>query len=140
MAESSERRLQEHLHQHRFYTQKAPSSGHGIMDPETGEYIDQADLVAIRDDPELGQYSGHTSLVLIIEEKHAARPSCYIEDDQRQQLERIQAITGGKALIAIQWKSSHYPHEFYRLDELQDTGKHWKITDEQESHELEDVT
>lgn len=136
----SERKLQQALHQARFYTQKAPSSGHGILDPETEEYIDQADIVAIRADPEISQYEGYISQVLVIEEKHVKPPTCQIEDHEKQQLERIQNITGGTALIAVKWKHQQGDHLFFHIQDLIDTGKHWKITEETSGMGLDDVT
>lgn len=139
MSNYSERILQEALHQARFYTQKAPSSGQGILDPETEEHIDQADIVAIRDDPELSQYSGHTSQVLIIEDKHEKPPAVYIEDHERQQLERIRDITGGRVLIAVKWKGYQGDHQFFPLNDLIDTGQHWKITKETSGMDLDEL-
>ena len=139
MGNYSERKLQQNLHQHRFYTQKAPSSGHGILDPETEEYIDQADLVAIRDDPEISQYEGHTSLVLLIEEKHVKPPTCQIMAEEKKMLERIQEITGGTALFAVKWKHQQGEHQFFHIQDLIDTGKHWKITEETSGKVLDDV-
>lgn len=141
MAPGSERKLQEHLHENGFYTQKAPSSGKGIHDPQTGEAIDQADLVAIRSAPVEGITGtiGSVPEVLAIEEKHVAKPTCTIEDHERQQLERIEAVTGGIGVFAVQWKHSSYPHEFFRIDDLVDTGKHWKITTETNGKGLHDI-
>jgi Holliday junction resolvase len=135
----SERKLQEALHQARFYTQKAPSSGHGILDPETEEYIDQADIVAIRADPEISQYEGHISQVLVIEDKHEKPPQVYIEDHEKQQLERIEQITGGTAYFAVKWKHQQGDHQFFHIQDLIDTGQHWKITEETSGMVLNDI-
>jgi len=140
MSNYSEKELQQFLHQNRFYTQKAPSSGHGVMDVETEEYIDQADIVAIRDDAEISQYDGHTPLVLLIEEKHQADWPVYIEDQERDQLRRIQQMTGGTSLLAVQIENTQYPHTFFYLEDLVDTGQHWKIPDESSGKVLDDVT
>lgn len=140
MSNYSERKLQQALHQAGFYTQKAPSSGHGLLDPETEEYLDQADIVAIKDDPLLSQYEGHTSLVLIIEDKHREPPTVYIGDQERQQLERIEAVTGGKAYIAVKWRNRHGSHDFFDLSDLIDTGQNWKITDEISGMGIHDIT
>ena len=140
MSNYSERKLQQALHQAGFYTQKAPSSGHGILDEETEEYIDQADIVALRDDPELSQYEGHHTQVLIIEEKHRKPPTCQILDEEKQQCERIREITGGQVLFAVSWKNYQGGHQFFSLDDLVDTGQHWKITQEMNGMVLEDGT
>lgn len=139
MSNSSERKLQQALHQAGFYTQKAPSSGLGVLDTETGEHIDQADVVAIRSDPKLGQYHGHSTQVLVIEDKHVTGPICTIEDHERHQLKRIRAITGGLALFAVKWKHKQGGHEFFRIDDLQDTGKHWKLIEESSGMVIDDV-
>jgi len=139
MSNYSEKKLQQALHQAGFYTQKAPSSGTGILDPETEEHIDQADIVAIRADPQISQYEGHISQVLLIEEKHVKPSTCPIEDQERDQLERIQQITGGTSLIAVKWKHQQGDHLFFTLDDLIDTGMHWKITEETSGMVLEDV-
>lgn len=143
MSNYSERKLQQALHQAGYYTQKAPSSGHGILDEETEEYLDQADIVAITAHnfqiPQ--EYAGTVWVpkVLIIEEKHRKPPTCQIEDHEKQQIERIQEITGGTALFAVSWKNHQGGHHLFTPEELQDTGKHWKITMDQEGRGIEDV-
>lgn len=147
MSNYSERKLQGKLHQAGFYTQKAPSSGHGILDPDTEEYIDQADIVAVKavtryvlgdqDDPE--SESMQIPKVLVIEDKHVEAPTCQIQDDERDQLKRIQEITGGQALFAVKWKNKHGDHQFFHIQDLQDTGKHWKITTETSGMALNDI-
>lgn len=145
MSNYSERKLQQALHQNRFYTQKAPSSGHGILDPKTEEYIDQADLVAIKartrviPDGEGGILDKmQISQVLVIEEKHRKPDTCQIRDEERQQLERIEEITGADAYVAVSWKNFHGGHQFFSLDDLVDTGQHWKITQEMNGMVLDD--
>lgn len=140
MSNYSERKLQEALHAERFYTQKAPSSGHGILDPETEEYIDQADIVAIKADPEISQYEGYISKVLVIEDKHVQPPTCTIQHHEVEQLDRIEEVTGGTALFAVNWKNKHQDHRFFTLDQLIDTGKHWKITEETSGMDIHDIS
>ena len=137
MSNYSERKLQQALHQARFYTQKAPSSGHGILDPETEEYIDQADIVAIRSSMHVA--AGEIPMVLMIEEKHRKPPTCQIRDEEKQMLERIRDITAARPLIAVSWKNFQGGHHFFELEDLVDTGKHWKITQEMNGMSLEDV-
>lgn len=137
MSNYSERKLQQALHGARFYTQKAPSSGHGILDPETEEYIDQADIVAIRSVMHMA--AGEIPKVLVIEEKHVQPPTCQILDEEKQQLERIREITAAKALFAVKWKHQQGDHQFFEVDELVDTGQHWKITDEMNGMVLNDI-
>jgi Holliday junction resolvase len=140
MSNYSERKLQQALHQAEFYTQKAPSSGHGILDPKTEEYIDQADIVAIRGKPVGSTTVDHGSpFVLVIEEKHVQAPTCQILDEERQMLKRIEEITGGTGLIAVKWKHQQGDHEFFHIRDLIDTGKHWKITEETSGMVLKDV-
>lgn len=137
MSNYSERKLQQALHGEGFYTQKAPSSGHGILDPETQEYIDQADIVAIRSVMHMA--AGEIPSVLVIEDKHVEGPTCPIQDDEKQQLERIQEITAAQALFSVKWKHKQGDHQFFGIDDLVDTGMHWKITEEMNGmvlHEL----
>lgn len=143
MSDTSETRLQAALHEHGFYTQRSPSSGTGIEDPQTGDRIDQADIVAVRavtttipgsQPPPNDTREKQESDVLVIEDKHEPPPQVYIDDGERQALERIEEITGGTALIAVKWKYREGGHVFYRPEHLQDTGKHWKIEHEQEEN------
>ena len=141
MSNYSERKLQQALHQAGFYTQKAPSSGHGILDEETEEYIDQADIVALRNQKRIVDNWRNTitsTQVLIIEEKHRKPPTCQILDEEKQQCERIRDITGGRVLFAVSWKNYQGGHQFFSLDDLVDTGQHWKITQEMNGMVLED--
>lgn len=137
MSNYSERKLQQALHQAGYYTQKAPSSGHGILDKETEEYLDQADIVAIKAWEFIEIVNA--SKVLIIEEKHRKPETCQIGDHEKQQIERIEEITGGTALFAVSWKNFQGGHHFFRPSDLIDTGQHWKITMEMNGMELEDV-
>jgi Holliday junction resolvase len=146
MSNYSERKLQQALHQAGFYTQKAPSSGHGILDEETEEYIDQADIVAIKrititeEDANGNVVDRSLPVVLIIEEKHRKPPTCQILDEEKHQLERIEEITGAEAYVAVSWKNYQGGHQFFRIQDLVDTGQHWKITQEMNGMVLEDGT
>ena len=148
MSNYSERILQESLHQARYYTQKAPSSGHGILDPETEEYIDQADIVAIKAVtrhvlPGGGGSDGSIQMripeVLVIEEKHVQPDTCQILDDEKQMLERIEEVTAARGLIAVKWKHQKGDHRFFSIEDLQDTGQHWKITTETSGMDLNEI-
>lgn len=146
MSNYSERILQKSLHQAGFYTQKSPSSGTGILDPETEEHIDQADIVAIRAETHTYEDMGGNlidrteSRILIIEEKHIQPDTCPITDEKREQLRRIQAVTAADPFYAVKWKNQPGGHRFYHLDELQDTGQHWKITQDQPAFGIEEIT
>lgn len=148
MSDHSERTLQRELHQAGFYTQKAPSSGVGIEDPDTEERIDQADIVAIKRDstpipdsrPVPQQRRITTPRVLVIEDKHVALPHCHITDGEREQLARIQEVTGARAFFAVKWKYTERDHEFHHIGDLVDTGKHWKITEETSGMGLDEIT
>lgn len=142
MSNYSEKILQRSLHDLGYYTQKAPSSGVGIADRESGEHIDQADIVAIQEFDVVQDNWGNTASriqVLVIEEKHTEPDRCTIQDHEKEALERIEEITGGSAFFAVKWRSTQDDHRLFRPAELQDTGKHWKITRDQDGVTVDEI-
>lgn len=119
MTDNSERRLVKTLAEYGWYATRVPASGAGVTHPETGDKLNNPDIVAISEPKvTVGNLGGESrSRVVFIEEKNVEYPY-YISDADIEQLMLCAEQAGAEAYYAIQKKYTKYPHEIVPTDYL----------------------